>query len=174
MTTTPQNIRLLRDGDLDEPEVSITSAVTPAVARASIKLRSRINIASELLRARVKMGWTQKQLAIAARTRQSRISELESMNGNPRFSTLDHVAQALGLEVTLRSRRNASIEASDFVATNPIQKQSNVSMQTDVISMLEESWALLTKSFEKISLPSENKHLHGPMERRRASGGGAA
>jgi transcriptional regulator with XRE-family HTH domain len=167
----------LRDGDLDEPEVNLeTRTFAPAIERAGQRLRSRINVASALLRARLKKGWTQKQLAEVVGTRQSRISELETTNGNPRFSTVDRVASALGLELTLRLSKNVSIDVSDFFERKPFEKYANVNLRTDVMSMLEETWDLLAGSldFEKVSLPSDNAPIYGPVERRRASGGGTA
>lgn len=68
------------------------------------KLRSRINVARAILAARVERGLTQGELGKIAGTKQSRVSEIEAMKGNPRLETLDRVARPLGLMVTLVSR----------------------------------------------------------------------
>ena len=102
--TTPRTIRVLRDGDCDEPEVRPSSSPTPAVIQAREELRSRINIANRLIKARLELGLTQQEVAKAVGTRQSRISELERIDGNPRIATLDKVARVLGLEVALQRR----------------------------------------------------------------------
>ena len=68
------------------------------------RLRSRLNVAATILDARVKCGLTQEQLGEAAGTKQSRVSELESLKGNPRFDTLDRISKALGLMVSLVPR----------------------------------------------------------------------
>src|SRR5687767_11447787 len=64
--------------------------------------RSRMNVGRILIRWRLRKGLTQDQLARLAGTKQSRISELESLGGNVRFDTLDKVTRALGLEITLQ------------------------------------------------------------------------
>jgi transcriptional regulator with XRE-family HTH domain len=68
------------------------------------KIRSWLEIAQIVARTRLHRGLTQEQVAQRAGTKQSRISEIESMRGNVRFDTLDRVARALGLMVTLRPR----------------------------------------------------------------------
>ena len=67
-------------------------------------LRSRMNVGRLLVRWRMKFGLTQKQLAERAGTKQSRISEVETLGGNVRFDTLDRIARALDLEITLQPR----------------------------------------------------------------------
>lgn len=68
------------------------------------KLRSRINVARAILAARVERGLTQGELGKVAGTKQSRVSEIEAMKGNPRLETLDRIARPLGLMVTLVPR----------------------------------------------------------------------
>lgn len=113
MTTTPTAIRVLKEHDFAEPELarlSYTERTRPVAAR----LRSRLNIARALLMARVQRGWTQKELAARVGTRQSRISELETVNGNPRFDTVDRTAQALGLEIVLLPRAASAVIRGPF------------------------------------------------------------
>jgi ribosome-binding protein aMBF1 (putative translation factor) len=61
----------------------------------------RLSIAREIARARVQKNMTQEQLAELAGTRQSRISELENLQGDPQIGTVQQVAHALGLELRL-------------------------------------------------------------------------
>jgi predicted transcriptional regulator len=49
----------------------------------------------------VKKEWTQKELARRADTTQARISELESLRGDPQMWTVEQVARVLGLELQL-------------------------------------------------------------------------
>lgn len=67
-------------------------------------LRSRMNVSRGIIKRRAEMGLTQAELGRRAKTKQSRVSEVESMKGNPRFSTLDNVTRVLGLMLTVEPR----------------------------------------------------------------------
>lgn len=83
--------------ELDKPQ---SSQVRDAVQR----LRSWINVARIVSDARMERGLSQAEVARLAGTKQSRVSELETLSGNLRFKTLDSIASALGLEVTLQRK----------------------------------------------------------------------
>lgn len=68
------------------------------------ELRSRVNVARQVLHYRLSLGLTQDELGKKAGTKQSRISEVELMEGNLRFDTLDRIARVLGLAITLVRR----------------------------------------------------------------------
>lgn len=68
------------------------------------RLRSRMNVGRAIARWRMRRKLTQEEVARRAGTKQSRISELESLHGNVRFDTLDRITRALGLEITLQER----------------------------------------------------------------------
>lgn len=70
------------------------------------KLRSRLNIAGSLLDARAALGLSQDELGRLAGTKQSRVSEIEAMKGNPRLDTLDRIAGVIGLAIDLVPRRS--------------------------------------------------------------------
>jgi DNA-binding XRE family transcriptional regulator len=76
-------------------------------------LQSRINVARALLGARVATGLTQAEVGRAAGTKQSRVSEIEAMKGNPRLDTLDRLAAVLGLAVALVPREFGDVVAMD-------------------------------------------------------------
>jgi len=86
---------------VNEPEIT-RGPRTERGREVSQQLRSRIAIAKAVIEARLEKNWTQQQLADAASTKQSRISELEGIRGNPTLETIDRVALALGLEISLR------------------------------------------------------------------------
>ena len=88
-------------GDADQSQATPGSQSERA---AYEEMRSRLNVAWMITQTRHKKGWSQEDLAERAGTKQSRISELESVRGNPTFDTLDRVARALGLGITLRPR----------------------------------------------------------------------
>jgi transcriptional regulator with XRE-family HTH domain len=65
------------------------------------RLRSFINVSRRILHKRWELGLSQDTLGRAAGTKQSKISELEMMKGNPRLRTLDNIARELGLVIDL-------------------------------------------------------------------------
>jgi transcriptional regulator with XRE-family HTH domain len=67
-------------------------------------LRSRTNVANRVASYRIRLGLTQQELGQRAGTKQSRVSELESLQGNLQFDTLDRIARVLGLEIDLVPR----------------------------------------------------------------------
>jgi DNA-binding Xre family transcriptional regulator len=77
---------------------------SPGVRAAIEQLSSRMNVGRLIVRYRARRRWSQHDLALRAGTKQSRVSELETLSGNVRFDTLDKIASALGLEVTLQER----------------------------------------------------------------------
>lgn len=85
-----------------------TGLLNPNYADADLTLleemRSGLAVANALLSARLALGLTQADLARRVGTKQSRISEIEGMTGNPRFETLDRVSRAVGLMITLVPR----------------------------------------------------------------------
>jgi transcriptional regulator with XRE-family HTH domain len=78
------------------------------------ELQSYINVSRALLHNRLSQGLTQDELGRAAGTKQSRISELEAMRGNPRFDTLDRIARVLDLVIDLVPRRQIQPVATGF------------------------------------------------------------
>jgi len=77
---------------------------TEAERAALDRLRSRMNVSRMIVRRRMQLGLTQDEIARRAGTKQSRISEIESLAGNVRFDTLDRLTRAMGLEITLQPR----------------------------------------------------------------------
>jgi transcriptional regulator with XRE-family HTH domain len=96
------------------------------------QLRSRTNVANRVASYRVKMGLTQDELGRRAKSKQARISEIESLRGNVRFDTLDRIARELGLMIDLVPRsqpepsivvhnvRESTLAAAD-VSTGPLE-----------------------------------------------------
>lgn len=77
---------------------------SPAADAARDEILSHINVARMILSTRLDQGLTQEELGRAAGTKQSRISEIEALKGNPRFDTLDRIAKVLGLMIALVPR----------------------------------------------------------------------
>ena len=61
----------------------------------------RSSIAGQCIRQRVKLTWTQADLAKAAKTSQTAISRFEAGRGNPTVEFLYRIAQALGIELVV-------------------------------------------------------------------------
>lgn len=83
------------------------------------ELRSRANVANAIARARIKLGLSQHEVGARAGTKQSRISELEGLQGNVRFDTLDRVAQVLGLMIDLVPRTSAEARVNIDASAAP-------------------------------------------------------
>ena len=59
-------------------------------------------LANSIIGLRIAKGWTQRQLAARAGTKQPAISRLESMDAKPSLSMLQRVAEALDAQVVVR------------------------------------------------------------------------
>jgi len=68
------------------------------------QMASRITVARALLSARNTLNLTQHEVGEAANSKQARVSEIESLRGNPRLDTLDRIARVVGLQVSLVPR----------------------------------------------------------------------
>lgn len=94
-------------------------------------LRSRMNVSRGIIQRRAELGLTQKELGAQAKTKQSRVSEIESMKGNPRFSTLDNVTRVLGLMLTVVPRTEVEARAAPTPAFGTIYiEASGISFTT--------------------------------------------
>jgi len=72
------------------------------VAREYEKLRPRYRVISDLIAARLKKGYTQKELADKIGTKQSAIARLESGSVNPSLGLLEKVASVMGYKLTVQ------------------------------------------------------------------------
>lgn len=107
---------------------------------AEQKFKLILDLADEILRLRMKKGWSQAELAERAGTKQANISRLESGLSNPSINFLQKVAKALDTEISIRFQKplffaiNNSFQA-DFHEQKSIQihnwpKLENVSSKT--------------------------------------------
>jgi transcriptional regulator with XRE-family HTH domain len=71
----------------------------PEVAAAQRRLQPKLDLARQVLHLRLENGWTQKELAQRAGTKQANISRLENAKLNPSVEMLQRVADALGAEL---------------------------------------------------------------------------
>jgi transcriptional regulator with XRE-family HTH domain len=77
-----------------------------AYRRAHEELAAELDLASVLIRARVRAGLTQEQLADRMETSQSVIARLESGRSRPSTQTLERVAAATGTRLKIRFERS--------------------------------------------------------------------
>ena len=83
--------------------------ITEEERTLSEAMRSRVGVARTLLDRRLRLGLTQVELGRHAGTKQSRVSEIEGLKGNPRFDTLDRIATVLGLMIALVPRNPPTV-----------------------------------------------------------------
>lgn len=93
-------------------EVVEELSADPAFARAWALEEAKAILASNVAVLRHERGWTQKELALAAGTRQPRIAEIENGAANPQYDTLVRIATALDVEVCdlVRRRREEVVK----------------------------------------------------------------
>lgn len=72
------------------------------VAKEYMRLAPRYRIISELIDARIKNGFTQKELADKVGAKQSAIARLESGNINPTLEFLDKIASGMGCKLSIQ------------------------------------------------------------------------
>lgn len=101
----------------------------PEMQAAYQKLRPKLEVARQILHARLERGWTQRDLAEKAETKQANISRLENALLNPTIEMLQKLANALGTRLVIDvvpeqeapqvEPSSAKLDASDkiFVAT---------------------------------------------------------
>ncbi len=77
----------------------------PEFAEAYEELAPEFEIARQIIRLRVDLGLTQKELAEKIGTKQSNISRLENGVGHPSVSLLKRGAKALGTKLCIRFER---------------------------------------------------------------------
>ncbi len=105
-------------------------------------MQSRINVARAVLRARLDRGLSQEEVGRAAGTKQSRVSEIEGMKGNPRFDTLDRIARVLGLVLALVPR---SIPVSRYLELPGYQELHSQTGSGIVFGTTHSKWAQATQ-----------------------------
>ena len=74
----------------------------PELARAYEQEGIEREIGREILRLRLKRGWTQDQLAAALNTKQPAIARLESGSHRPSLATLNKISQVLNARLEVR------------------------------------------------------------------------
>jgi transcriptional regulator with XRE-family HTH domain len=70
--------------------------------KAERRIKPYYDLALEIIKRRLSLGLTQKELAVKAKTYQSRISKIESSEFDIRLSTLTSIAEALDTEVSIK------------------------------------------------------------------------
>ncbi len=73
----------------------------PEVAAAQRQLQPKLDLGRQILHLRLERGWTQKELADRAGTKQANISRLENGLLNPSVDMLQRVAEALGADLAV-------------------------------------------------------------------------
>lgn len=90
-----------RNTDDAEQGLSPSLGYRPEDQERFEELLSFLNVSKRILARRVELGLSQDSLGRAAGSKQSKISEIELMKGDPRLSTLNRIARQIGLVVDL-------------------------------------------------------------------------
>lgn len=106
------------------------------------------NIARAIFHRRLEAGWSQGHLAALAQTTQARVSEIESLKGDPKLSTLGRVAYALGCMIDV-------VPIMTTVATAPLGYSGGVtsvnSMMTTIANRAAQSTQFQVGSVTQVS-----------------------
>ena len=89
----------------------------PAVKKEYEKSALQFNIAEMVMRARIKRGMTQKQLAKRVGTKQPSVARVESGNYVPSLNLLNKIAKALGTELILPEFASLETDKNDSYTT---------------------------------------------------------
>ncbi|OGH39147.1 MAG: transcriptional regulator [Candidatus Levybacteria bacterium RIFCSPLOWO2_01_FULL_38_21] len=76
----------------------------PETRKEFNKLAPRYAVISEFIKARLKKGMTQKDVADKIGTKQSAVARLEAGNSNPTIGFLEKIASVLGTRLTIHLR----------------------------------------------------------------------
>ena len=79
----------------------LTPKYTDSDRRILDEMESRLNISRALVEARVALGMSCQDVAIYATTAYATVAAVEGADANPKLETLDRIARAVGLVVTL-------------------------------------------------------------------------
>jgi DNA-binding XRE family transcriptional regulator len=96
-------------------------AGNPAIAETERALGSRLVVARNVLRLRIRCGFTQKRLAEELGISQPRVAQIEGAEANLQLDTLDRIAAVFGVEpaTLLMKEEGAESHAEPPAATVP-------------------------------------------------------
>lgn len=72
------------------------------VQRAEKKLKARLDLSDAVIRARLKKGWSQAELANQVGTKQANISRIESALANPTINLIQKLCEVLEIEISFQ------------------------------------------------------------------------
>jgi transcriptional regulator with XRE-family HTH domain len=134
----------------------------PEYIAAEKELKPLFDLASEILRYRLKNGWSQTELARRSGTKQTNISRIESGLANPTIKFIQKVARALGAEIEIRF--NKEPESTQKQVIEPARVKSSTD-QTDG-SILIENWpttrtkrTAITTTYNDFASKSDHKRV---------------
>ncbi len=81
----------------------------PEYIEAEKKLRVRFVLGNAVMRARMKRGWSQTDLAEAVGTKQANISQIEAGLANPTLDLIQRLCETLNLELNLMERGKETV-----------------------------------------------------------------
>ena len=110
----------------------------PETNAAYQKLKPKLELGRQILDLRLAHGWTQKELAKKAGTKQANISRLENALLNPSIKMLQKVANALGarLEIQLVPEEEESSLLQEAIVG--LEQQSDVFIRRESVAIREE------------------------------------
>jgi len=102
----------------------------PEFIKAEEELQLQLELANCVLRARLKKGWSQTDLANAIGTKQANISRIEAGLANPTINLIQKLIKALDIEIKISNTEHESIQKgfsgnSEYMHTQNAYKVQN-------------------------------------------------
>ncbi len=95
----------------------------PEIHKAEEDQKLQLDFADAVIRARLKKGWSQSELAQQVGTRQANVSRIESGLANPTLRLVQKLAQALDIEVNFQARQQpAHLLLAQFIPPNQVKE----------------------------------------------------
>ena len=111
-------------------------------------LKTLLNIAEDILEARLERGMSQTELARLAGTKQSNISRLESGIGNPTIALLERIGKALNVKFVARYEKSTESQRD-----NHYSRTEDIDI-TDQSPIIVDNWP----QTEDISIKDQASH----------------
>ncbi|MCX6053736.1 MAG: helix-turn-helix transcriptional regulator [Chloroflexi bacterium] len=120
---------------------------------AKSELQLQFNFAKAVLRARLKKGWSQEQLADAIGTKQANISRIESGLSNPSLNIVQKLSNILDFKINIvddQFNESEYVKRSIAISRPSQEYKTAVWFVPSVICPENVTWSLRSETEEKI------------------------
>jgi len=109
----------------------------PEYQTAKAELKLKFDLGNAVLRARLKRGWSQTELARRVGTKQANISRIEAGLGNPTLELIQKVSKVLGLEIKFQELGNEKPKPDKTIMTTTSTEEVFTELSPAVYSLFK-------------------------------------